>query len=84
MKRILIVEDELVVRSIYRRKFELSGYEVETAEEGAAALKMLPVFKPDIIQVDIMLPGIDGVEVIRQIRAWPEFRGLAPPLVRAK
>jgi len=73
-KKILIIEDELVVRSIYRRKFEMSGYEVETAEEGAAALTLLPTFKPDIIQVDIMLPGIDGVEVIRQIRAWPEFR----------
>ena len=71
MKKILIVEDDLIVRSIYRRKFEMSGYKVETAEEGTAALNMLPVFKPDVIQVDIMLPGIDGVEVIRQIRAWP-------------
>jgi CheY-like chemotaxis protein len=73
MKKILIVEDELVVRSIYRRKFEMSGYQVETAEEGAAALNLLPVFKPDVIQLDIMMPGMDGVEVIRQIRAWPEF-----------
>jgi CheY-like chemotaxis protein len=73
MKKILIVEDELVVRSIYRRKFEMAGYEVETAEEGAAALNLLPTFKPDLIQVDIMMPGMDGVEVIRQIRAWPEF-----------
>jgi CheY-like chemotaxis protein len=74
MKKILIVEDELVVRSIYRRKFEMSGYQVETSEEGTAALKLLPIFKPDVIQVDIMMPGMDGVEVIRQIRAWPEFR----------
>ena len=50
MKKILIVEDELVVRSIYRRKYEMSGYKVETAEEGAGALKMLPDFKPDVIQ----------------------------------
>ena len=76
MKKILIVEDELVVRSIYRRKFELSGYQVETAEEGAAALKMLLDFRPDLIQLDIAMPGIGGVEVIRQIRAWPEFRGV--------
>src|SRR5580700_1760097 len=76
MKKILIVEDELVVRSIYRRKFEMSGYQVATAEEGAAALKMLPEFRPDIIQLDIMMPGMDGVEVIRQIRAWPEFRSV--------
>jgi CheY-like chemotaxis protein len=74
MKRILIVEDELVVRSIYRRKFEMAGYQVETAEEGSAALNLLPTFKPDLIQVDIMMPGMDGVEVIRQIRAWPEFQ----------
>ncbi len=74
MRKILIVEDELVVRSIYRRKFEMSGYQVETAEEGSAALKLLPIYKPDLIQVDIMMPGMDGVEVIRQIRAWPEFR----------
>jgi CheY-like chemotaxis protein len=73
MKKILIVEDELVVRSIYRRKFEMAGYQVETAEEGAAALALMPTFKPDLVQVDIMMPGMDGVEVIRQIRAWPEF-----------
>jgi CheY-like chemotaxis protein len=74
MKKILIIEDDLIVRSIYRRKFEMSGYKVETAEEGAAALALLPDFKPDVIQVDIMLPGMDGVEAIRQIRAWPEFK----------
>ncbi len=74
MKKILIVEDELIVRSIYRRKFEISGYQVETAEEGTAALNLMATFKPDVIQVDIMLPGMDGVEVIRQIRAWPEFK----------
>ncbi len=41
MKKILIVEDELIVRSIYRRKFEMSGYQVETAEEGTAALSLM-------------------------------------------
>ena len=80
MKRILIIEDDLLVRSIYRRKFEISGYKVETAEEGTAALALLPEFRPDVIQVDIMLPGMDGVEVIRQIRSWPDFK-LTPILV---
>ncbi|MGD0812246.1 MAG: response regulator [Verrucomicrobiota bacterium] len=76
MKKILIVEDELIVRSIYRRKFEISGYQVETAEEGTAALNLMATFKPDAVQVDIGLPGMDGVEVIRQIRAWPEFKSI--------
>jgi CheY-like chemotaxis protein len=76
MKKILIVEDDLIIRSIYRRKFEMSGYKVETAEEGNAALKMLLSFKPDIVQMDIGLPGIDGVEVIRQMRASQDFRAI--------
>jgi CheY-like chemotaxis protein len=76
MKKILIVEDELIVRSIYRRKYELSGYKVETAEEGTVALNLMAAFKPDAVQVDIMLPGMDGVEVIRQIRTWPEFKSI--------
>jgi CheY-like chemotaxis protein len=74
MKKILIVEDELIVRSIYRRKFEISGYQVEVAEDGLTALKLLGAFRPDAVQVDIMLPGMDGVEVIRQIRAQPDFK----------
>jgi CheY-like chemotaxis protein len=74
MKKILIVEDELIVRSIYRRKYELSGYQVEAAEDGEAALNLMATFKPDALQVDIMLPGMDGVEVIRQIRSWPDFK----------
>ena len=76
MKKILIVEDELIVRSIYRRKYEIAGYQVEAAEEGTAALNLMATFKPDAVQVDIMLPGIDGVEVIRQIRSWPEFKSI--------
>ncbi len=80
MKKILIVEDELVVRSIYRRKYEMSGYQVEAAEDGEAALNLMATFKPDAVQVDIMLPGMDGVEVIRQIRSWPDFKSI-PVLV---
>jgi CheY-like chemotaxis protein len=76
MKKILIIEDELIVRSIYRRKFEISGYQVETAEEGGAAINLLPTFKPDAIQVDIMLPGMDGVEVIRQIRSRVDCKSI--------
>jgi CheY-like chemotaxis protein len=76
MKKILIVEDELIVRSIYRRKYEISGYEVEAVEQGEDALNLMATFKPDAVQVDIALPGMDGVEVIRQIRSWPDFKSI--------
>jgi CheY-like chemotaxis protein len=74
MKKILIIEDDVIVRSIYRRKFEMSGYHVEVAGDGESGLKILAEYKPDVIQVDIMLPGIDGVEVIRQIRGWRDLK----------
>src|SRR5581483_369374 len=74
MKKILIVEDDLLIRGIYRRKFELSGYQVEVAEDGPTALKTLETFRPDVLQVDIQMPGMSGVEVIREVRSRAAFK----------
>jgi CheY-like chemotaxis protein len=74
MKKILIVEDDLLIRGIYRRKFELSGYQVEVAEDGPTALRLVDSFQPDVLQVDIQMPGMSGVEVIREVRAKAAFR----------
>src|ERR1700761_1386019 len=74
MKKILIVEDDLLIRGIYRRKFELSGYQVEVAEDGPTALKLLETFTPDVLQVDIQMPGMSGVEVIREVRSRAAFK----------
>jgi CheY-like chemotaxis protein len=74
MKKILIVEDDLLIRGIYRRKFELSGYQVEVAEDGPTALRLMDAFQPDVLQVDIQMPGMSGVDVIREVRAKPAFK----------
>src|SRR5579872_2508698 len=74
MKRILIIETDPILRGIYRRKFEMSGYQVETSDEGTKALARLPSFAPELILMDISLPGMDGSQVIRKIRAVPEFK----------
>ncbi|MCI0700534.1 MAG: response regulator [Planctomycetia bacterium] len=53
---------------------ELAGHEVRTATDGPAALKVAEEFRPDVILLDIGLPGMDGYEVANQLRQRPEFR----------
>jgi two-component system response regulator MprA len=70
--RILVVEDERSILSAVRRGMAFEGYAVETAETGSQALDIVRDRMPDLIVLDIMLPGIDGVEVCRRIRAAGE------------
>lgn len=74
MKKILIVENDPILRGIYRRKFDLSGFVVEAVDDGAVALETVPNFKPNLIQMDLTLPGMSGAELIRRIRALPNFK----------
>ena len=76
MKRVLIIEDDVVVGSIYRRKYELSGYDVENALDGVAGLAKIVEFNPDIVQLDLQLPKMGGLEVIKEVRSKPEFKNL--------
>lgn len=76
MKRVLIIEDDVVVNSIYRRKYELSGFDVENAMDGDSGLVKLVEFKPDIVQLDLQLPKKSGIDVIKEIRAKAEFKSM--------
>ncbi|HEY51983.1 MAG TPA: response regulator transcription factor [Caldilineae bacterium] len=71
---ILVVDDEQPVRNTVRAYLEKEGYTVHTAADGPTALRAARAFRPDVVILDIMLPGIDGLEVLRQIRqessAW--------------
>ncbi len=67
--RILIVEDEEQIASFIRRGLAYEGYEVETAADGPAALAHARENKPDLVVLDLMLPGLDGLEVCRRLRA---------------
>ena len=75
-RSILIVEDNADARDVLQVLLELEGHEVETAEEGQAALEMARTKDPDIALVDIGLPGIDGYEVARRLRARDPRRPL--------
>lgn len=73
MKKILIIEDDQIVANVYRNKLTVEGYQAETAPDGETGLKLLRTFKPQIVILDLMLPGISGVEVIKEIRKDTEF-----------
>ena len=69
--RLLVVEDDRDVRESLRTMLELTGHEVHAAEDGASGLAAIRRLAPDIALVDIGLPGLDGYEVARRIRAEP-------------
>ena len=71
MGRILVVDDEPDLRFILRRIFESAGHEVADAGHGAGALECLRGPLPDLVVTDIMMPGMDGAELIRRLRADP-------------
>jgi DNA-binding response OmpR family regulator len=68
LRRILIIEDEAVIRKAIRMACEKEGYEVVEAANGAEGLRMTDVDRPDLILLDLMLPDISGFDVCREIR----------------
>jgi DNA-binding response OmpR family regulator len=73
MKKILIIEDDQIVANVYRNKLAVEGYQVETAPDGEVGLKSMRIFKPDTIILDLMLPQMSGLDVIKQVRSEEEF-----------
>lgn len=66
--KILVVDDEPSIVNLVTAYLKPEGYEVYTAEDGPSALKAARAFKPDLIVLDVMLPGMDGVEVLTRLR----------------
>jgi CheY-like chemotaxis protein len=68
MKKILVVDDEESIRFLYKEELEEEGFIVELAQNGKEALEKLPLFKPDLITLDIKMPVMDGIETLKRIR----------------
>ncbi|MCS6925631.1 MAG: response regulator, partial [Candidatus Binatia bacterium] len=68
---ILCVDDEKVTRTLIERLLVNNGYTVLTAENGERALQLLQEHRPDLILLDVMLPGMDGYEVCARLREQP-------------
>ena len=67
-ERILVVEDDRRIRDLLRRGLIFEGYTVDTAEDGEEALRIARENPPEGVILDLMLPGIDGLEVCRRLR----------------
>ena len=76
--KILIVEDYATLRILLAKKLSKEGFVVEQAPDGETAVEKIPIFRPNVVLLDIMMPGIDGYEVLKQIRhnSDPEISGI--------
>src|SRR5712671_5853144 len=66
---VLVVDDERTIRDALARALRAHGYEVAVAADGGQALQMVGVLRPDAIVLDVMMPGLDGFEACRRLRA---------------
>ena len=76
MPKLLLVEDNEMNRDMLSRRLRRRGYEVVTAEDGQVGVDMASSETPDLILMDMSLPGLDGWEATRQIKSVPETQGI--------
>lgn len=69
-KRVLIVDDDLKLTTLLNEYLTTNGYTADICHDGESMLKKIPIFQPNIIILDIMLPGDDGLTLCRKIRSF--------------
>jgi two-component system response regulator MprA len=79
--KVLVVDDDANITAFLKRALAYEGYQVETAADGPAALAAARDNPPDLVILDVMLPGLDGVEVLRRLRAGEPETGSLPILM---
>ncbi len=76
MKKILIIEDDQILANIYRNKLAVEHYQVEVAHNGESGLALMRSFLPDMILLDLLLPQMPGIDVIKHVRSEKDFASL--------
>ena len=84
MKRLLVVDDEPTVRTLLRDLLEIGDYDVVEAEDGETALAAVSERVPDLVILDVMMPGLDGIEVLKELRKDHSANDLPVILLTAK
>jgi len=73
---IVVADDDLAIRLFVTEYLEMYGYSAIAAEDGQEALELVEAYRPHLLVTDIMMPRMDGYELVRQVRQRPEFRQL--------
>src|SRR3954469_18823580 len=73
MKKLLIIEDDPIVAHIYKTRLEKEDYQVEVAPDGQSGFYRIYEYLPDAVVLDLMLPKMNGVEILKKIRAQAQF-----------
>lgn len=71
-ERVLVIDDELQIRRAVRVALEAHGYEVEVASDGASGLERIATWAPNVVVLDLVMPGSDGLQVLRNTRTWSD------------
>lgn len=85
MKKILMVEDHTDIRKLIRMTLEFENYEIHEAADGTAGLAMARSVHPDLVLMDVMMPGeIDGLEACRRMQLDPELKDIPVVMLTAR
>lgn len=84
MKRMVICDDDDVALAFLKAKMSQRGFTVTTVKDGPAALLAVASQKPDMVILDVMMPGLDGFEVLRLLKANPETQQITVVLLSAR
>jgi|RhiMetdeSRZDD1v2_1073273.scaffolds.fasta_scaffold683469_1 DNA-binding response OmpR family regulator len=83
MAHILVADDDLPIATIVATKLKLEGHEVSVVENGHAALEAVKSSRPDLCILDVMMPGMDGFQVLVALRARPDFASVPVVMLTA-
>ncbi|MCD6311854.1 MAG: response regulator [Elusimicrobia bacterium] len=76
MAKILVVDDDTRIQMVIRIMLKKKGYEVKCASSGIEAFEAIPAFSPDLIMLDVMMPGMDGYEVCRKLKSLESTKNI--------
>ena len=82
-ERILVVDDNEMNRDMLARRLEAKGFEVETAEDGEQALDKIAARRPDLVLLDVMMPGLSGLDVLTRLRQEMKLSSADLPVIMA-